>query len=295
MATKGFYFVRSIYCRRKQICSCYISPVGCHFLIGKCNLCNSFMRFACLWFKICLFYVIIDCTCCCCCIASVVSDSVRPHRWQPTRLPRPWDSPGKNTGVGCHFLLQCMKVKSENEVAQSCLTLRDPMDCSLPGSSAHEIFQARVLEWGAIAFSMTIHRFQKIRKKHECHENSYYESPQQKYREKQNQRLRKECLREDLLWFLVVFLLIFQTFLRFNYTSCFGDLWGIPQFYNNFLFLSHGLVRKPLFKGENITFFFHFTIISRILAISRVLCSVKNMNKWTRQMWCGSHKLKDLI
>ena len=76
-----------------------------------------------------------------------------PHRWQPTRLPCPWDSPGKNTGVGCHFLLQCMKVKSESEVAQSCLTLSNPMDCSLPGSSVHGIFQARVLEWGAIAFS----------------------------------------------------------------------------------------------------------------------------------------------
>ena len=82
-----------------------------------------------------------------------MSDSVRPHRRQPTRLPRPWDSSGKNTRVGCHFLLQCMKVKSEREVAQSCPTLRDPMDCSLPGSSIHGIFQARVLEWGAIAFS----------------------------------------------------------------------------------------------------------------------------------------------
>ena len=82
-----------------------------------------------------------------------MSDSVRPHRQQPTRLPHPWDSPGKNTGVGCHFLLQCMKVKSEREVAQSCLILHDPMDCSLPGSSVHGIFQARVLEWGAIAFS----------------------------------------------------------------------------------------------------------------------------------------------
>ena len=69
------------------------------------------------------------------------------------QLPRPWDSPGKNTGVGCHFLLQCMKVKSEREVAQSCPTLSDPMDCSPPGSSIHGIFQARVLEWGAIAFS----------------------------------------------------------------------------------------------------------------------------------------------
>src|SRR5574337_615047 len=82
-----------------------------------------------------------------------MSDSVRPHRQQPTRLPRPWDSPGKNTGVGCHCLLQCMKVKSESEVALSCLTLSDPMDCSLPGSSLHGIFQTRVLEWGAIAFS----------------------------------------------------------------------------------------------------------------------------------------------
>ena len=82
-----------------------------------------------------------------------MSDSVRPQRRQPTRLPHSWDSPGKNTGVGCHFLLQCMKMKSESEVAQSCLTLSDPMDCSLPGSSVHGIFQARVLEWGAIAFS----------------------------------------------------------------------------------------------------------------------------------------------
>ena len=85
-----------------------------------------------------------------------VSDSVRPQRPQPTRLPRPWDSPGKNTGVGCHFLLQCVKVKSESEVAQSCPTRRDPMDCSLPGSSAQGIFQARVLEWGAIAFSENV-------------------------------------------------------------------------------------------------------------------------------------------
>ena len=134
-----------------------------------------------------------------------MSDSVRPHRRQPTRLPRPWDSlgkntgvgchcllqcvkgkresevaqscptqrpcglqptrllhpwefPGKNTGVGCHFLLQCRKVKSESEVTQPCPTLSDPMDCSLPGSSIHGIFQARVLEWGAIAFSSTKRR-----------------------------------------------------------------------------------------------------------------------------------------
>ena len=82
-----------------------------------------------------------------------MSDSVWPHRRQPTRLSRPWDSPGKNTGVGCHFLFQCMKVKSESEVAWSCRTLSDSMDCSLPGSSVHGIFQAEVLEWGAIAFS----------------------------------------------------------------------------------------------------------------------------------------------
>ena len=96
-----------------------------------------------------------------------MSDSVRPHRWQPTRLCRSWDSPGKNTGVGCHFLLQCMntgvgchfllqcmKVKSESEVIPSCPTLRDPMDCSLPCSTIHGIFQARVLERVAIAFSV---------------------------------------------------------------------------------------------------------------------------------------------
>ena len=82
-----------------------------------------------------------------------MSDSMRPHRWQPTWLLRPWDSPGKNTGVGCHFLLQCMKLKSESEVTQLGPSPSDPMDCSLPGSSNHGIFQARVLEWVAIAFS----------------------------------------------------------------------------------------------------------------------------------------------
>ena len=138
-----------------------------------------------------------------------MSDSVRPHRWKPTRLPRPWDSPGKNTGVGCHFLLQCMKVKSESEVAQLCLplgyrlwtvahqaplsmgffhaentgvgchfllqcmkvksesevaqscqTLSDPMDCSPPGPSVHGIFQARVVEWGAIKPQSKVQCFQ---------------------------------------------------------------------------------------------------------------------------------------
>ena len=88
--------------------------------------------------------------------------TVRPHRQQPTRLLCPWDSPGKNSGVDCHFLLQCMKVKSESEVAQSCLTLCDPMDCRPPGSSIHGIFQARVLEWGAVAFSMTNLQFSQF-------------------------------------------------------------------------------------------------------------------------------------
>ena len=83
--------------------------------------------------------------------------TLRPHRWQPTRLPCGWDSPGKNTGVGSHFLLQCMKVKSESEFAQSCPTLSDTMDCSPPAFSVHGIFQARVLEWGAIVFSVLGH------------------------------------------------------------------------------------------------------------------------------------------
>ena len=91
-----------------------------------------------------------------------MSDSVRPHGRQPTRLPRPWDSPGKNTGVGCHFLLQCMKVKSESEIAQLCPTPSDLMDCSLSGSSVHGIFQARVLEWGATAFSPGVQGWSKL-------------------------------------------------------------------------------------------------------------------------------------
>ena len=78
------------------------------------------------------------------------------------QAPHPWDSPGKNTGVGCHFLLQCMKVKSESEVAQLCPTLSDPMDCSLPGSSIHGIFQARVLEWGTIAFSIGLQKVRQV-------------------------------------------------------------------------------------------------------------------------------------
>ena len=128
----------------------------------KCNdlyFPKRFLKLQCLvlaaaWQELCVYiYIYIYICCCCCYVASAVSDSVRPQRWQPTRLPHPWDSPGKNTGVGCHFLLQCTKVKSESKVAQSCPTLSDPMDCSPLGSSAHGIFQARVLEWGATAFS----------------------------------------------------------------------------------------------------------------------------------------------
>ena len=102
-----------------------------------------------------------------------MSNSVRPHRRQPTRLLHSWDSPGKNTGVGCHFLLQCMKVESESEVTQSRPTLRDPMDSSLPGSSVHGIFQARVLEWGAIAFSTNSHWLTPIHDYWEDHSFCY--------------------------------------------------------------------------------------------------------------------------
>ena len=76
-----------------------------------------------------------------------------PMDSSPPGSPSLVHSPGQNTGVGCHFLLQCMKVKSESEVAQLCLTFRDPMGCSPPGSSTHGIFQVRILEWVAIVFS----------------------------------------------------------------------------------------------------------------------------------------------
>ena len=85
--------------------------------------------------------------------ATASCPTLRPHRWQPTRFPHSWDSPGMNTGVGCHFLLHCMKVESESEIAQSCPTPRNSIDCSPPGFSVHGILQARVLEWVAIAFS----------------------------------------------------------------------------------------------------------------------------------------------
>ena len=91
---------------------------------------------------------------CCCLVAKLCLTLMQPHELWPVRLLCPWGFPGKSTGVDCHFLLQCMKVKSESEVALSCQTLSDPMDCSLPGSSVHGVSQARVLEWGAIAFSI---------------------------------------------------------------------------------------------------------------------------------------------
>ena len=121
--------------------------IGCHFSVLFLSSTDVLKSLSVITDPCSLY----GCSCYCCQVASVMSNSVRPHRWQPTRLPRPWDSPSKNTGVGCHFLLQCMKVKSESQVAQSCLTLSDPMDCSLPGSFVLGIFQARVLEWGAIA------------------------------------------------------------------------------------------------------------------------------------------------
>ena len=114
-----------------------------------CNIPQDFLKFIFNW----RITALQNCVGLCHAKSLQLGLTLRPHRWQPTRLPRPWDSPGKNTGVGCHFLLQCMKVKSESEVTQSCPTLSNPMDCSLPDSSVHGIVQARVLEWGAIAFS----------------------------------------------------------------------------------------------------------------------------------------------
>ena len=128
------------------VCACSVTkscPTLCDPM--NCSLSGSSVHCCCC------------CCCCCCCVASVVSNSVRPHRQQPTRLRHPWNSPGKNTGVGCHFLLQCMKVKVKS--LSKCPTLRDLpgrdlLFCRLPGSSIHGIFQARVLERGAIAFSV---------------------------------------------------------------------------------------------------------------------------------------------
>ena len=120
--------------------TCGLSSEVPKFHAQMCSL--MYLLFCSYSFQLLIFCFVLIAACCCC-ITSVVSDSVRPHRWQPTRLPCPWDSLGKNTGVGCHFLLQCMKVKSQSEVAQLCLTPSDPMDCSLPGSPVHGTFQAR--------------------------------------------------------------------------------------------------------------------------------------------------------
>ena len=140
-----------------------------------------------------------------------MSDSVRPHRRQPTRLPCPWDSPGNNTGVGCHFLLQCMTMKSESEVAQSCPTLSDPMDCSPRGSSVHGIFQATVLEWGATAFSRVLidHQnkkmFPQLWRKYRAHFDHFsWEANLPNSRHVQKERYwepRSHCFSNDLWWF----------------------------------------------------------------------------------------------
>ena len=108
-------------------------PSSCCFLLWMLSLLSPFLLLHYFLFLLLLYN-------------SAAAAAKLLHRRQPTRLPHPWDSPGKNTGVGCHFLLQCMKVKSESEVAEFCPTLSDPMDCSPPGSSVHGIFQARVLE-----------------------------------------------------------------------------------------------------------------------------------------------------
>ena len=140
--------------------TCFFPPTFTKLLfLVSSQLLGHFLRSLLLWLDLMKSFhfshphhwnsVLIYCFCTtysCCKVASVMSDSVRPQRRQPTRLLCPWDSPGKNTGVGCHFLLQCIKVKSESEVAELCPTLSDPMGWSLPGSSVHRIFQARVLE-----------------------------------------------------------------------------------------------------------------------------------------------------
>ena len=135
-----------------------------------------------------------------------MADSARPHRRQPTKLLCPWDSPGKNTGVGCHFLLQCMKVKSESEVAQLCPTLSDPIDCSLPGSSVRGIFQAWVLEWVAISISRhfrkvfhmkRIHRHQRKQNKTSKQTNKKSHKYLSRKKEKGQRNYKKENIREE--------------------------------------------------------------------------------------------------
>ena len=141
------------------------SPIGCYTYIrgaSRYYMFNKFLNFlqgsvklktqpVSVWSSVSEYYLCFQCMH----AKSLQScPTLWLHRWQPTMLPSPLDSPGKNTGVGCHFFLQCMKVKSESEVTQSCPTLSDPMNCSLPGSSIYGIFQARVQKCGAIAFSL---------------------------------------------------------------------------------------------------------------------------------------------
>ena len=154
-----------------------------------------------------------------------MSDSGQPHRWQPTRLRHPWDSPGKNTGVGCPVLLQCVKVKSESEVIQSCPTLNDPMDWSPPGSSVHGIFQARVVEWVAIAFS-------KI-----CLGWSILESVLFSARTNSSIILirTKSCYHFFLLWYTLVKIL--EYWLKLWILTRFCSVWcrtGIIELFNQF-------------------------------------------------------------
>ena len=119
-----------------------------------------------VWFSLSfLIYVILEKSCYVLLLLLSCLSRVRlcaTHRRQPTKLPCPWESPGKNTGVGCHCLLQCMKVKSESEVAQSCPTLSDPIYCSLPGSSVHGIFQTRVLKWLPLPCTWSHNRWMRL-------------------------------------------------------------------------------------------------------------------------------------
>ena len=182
-----------------------------------------------------------------------MSDSVRPHRRKPTRLLHPWDSPGKNTLVGCHFLPQCRKVKSESEVAQSCPTRSDPVDCSLPGSSVHGMFQARVLEWVAIAFSLY----------HLSHQQSKY-------------------MATVLYLHTSTILMAFSKGKHFYFI-----LISSPYFcVRNFLTWSWFLRFLYLDSGDKVTYKLKFSIgnhprgISSIVTLSVVLWEFRNIFKW---------------
>ena len=145
-----------------------------------------------------------------------MSNSVRPHRWQPARFPRPWDSPGKNTGVGCHFLLQCMKMKSESDVAQSCLTLSDPMDCSLPGSSIHGF--SRQEYWSGLPLTSPVWACSLL----DIFEKTVYFSP---------------------LFSIWEFLFIFKKFIYFNWRLI--TLQYCSGFCHTFTWIRHGCTCIP--------------------------------------------------